>query len=437
MALRSKFVTLVLLFALQAAAPPATAEKRLALLIGNQGYAAEVGPLRNPYNDIRLVGTALAQVGFDIGTPLRDASRKQILLAVYDFAERLKAAGPGAIGFFYYAGHGIAVGGENILVPVTVKRASRPELAISGVKLTEIVSTLNERAPQAVHFVVFDACRSNLGGMRGSQGFVPIDGRPGMLIAFSTAPGNTAWDEGSESGPYATALADEFAKPGALDYHDLFFEVRQRVAAATGQQQIPWTRDGLLRRVYFKGGPTTAGARSEPASSSPLTQEAAQVWAATKGTKDKAVLEAFIARYGDTFYAELARVSLKELQQKPSAGDTTATVAAERKLEGQGEEGYDGSWRVIAKSKNCFNRRWKHLVVVKNGRVVGGRFGAQRHVTSGQISASGQASWRLKDDEYGGYQDYSGHFHADKGSGKFSKPGTRCKGTFTASRVPN
>ncbi len=44
---------------------PATAEPRLALLIGNQGYAKAVGPLKNPHNDIALVGkAALGKVGF-------------------------------------------------------------------------------------------------------------------------------------------------------------------------------------------------------------------------------------------------------------------------------------------------------------------------------------------------------------------------------------
>lgn len=41
-------------------------------------------------------------------------------------------------------------------------------------------------APQAVHFIVFDACRSKLGGIRGSKGFVPVAEKPGMLIAFSS-----------------------------------------------------------------------------------------------------------------------------------------------------------------------------------------------------------------------------------------------------------
>jgi hypothetical protein len=46
-------------------------------------------------------------------------------------------------------------------------------------------------------------------------------------------------------------------------------------------------------------------------------REAAEAWWAAKDTRSLSVLEAFIARYGDTFYAELARARKAELR-KPS-----------------------------------------------------------------------------------------------------------------------
>lgn len=42
--------------------------------------------------------------------------------------------------------------------------------------------------------------------------------------------------------------------------------------------------------------------------------EAAEAWDAVKDTKNPALLEAFIARYGTTFFAELAKARLKELK---------------------------------------------------------------------------------------------------------------------------
>jgi uncharacterized caspase-like protein len=248
------------------------AEARMALLIGNQGYATDVGPLKNPFNDIRIVGAALATVGFEVLSPVRDGSRDQVLYAVHDFASRLREAGAEAVGFFYYSGHGIAAEGENFLVPINIKSTTRRDLDVGGIKLTEIVDILNARAPQAVHFIVFDACRNNLGSVRGAKGFVPVGEKPGMLIAFSTAPGATASDHGTNSGPYAAALAAELVRPA--NHSDMFFEVRTRVAAFTNHEQIPWTQDGLMRRVSFgnyRGVNVGPARKNPPAPQSPAT----------------------------------------------------------------------------------------------------------------------------------------------------------------------
>jgi hypothetical protein len=48
--------------------------------------------------------------------------------------------------------------------------------------------------------------------------------------------------------------------------------------------------------------------------------EAAEAWDRTKDATSVAVLEAFIARYAETFYADLARARIEELRkQRPSA----------------------------------------------------------------------------------------------------------------------
>jgi hypothetical protein len=60
----------LLLLALMPSA--AAAEKRIALLIGNQSYASEIGRLANPHNDIALLEQALKGLGFDVAT-VRDA----------------------------------------------------------------------------------------------------------------------------------------------------------------------------------------------------------------------------------------------------------------------------------------------------------------------------------------------------------------------------
>src|SRR5262245_56445219 len=104
-------VALVLLLGLllSLSSSPAMAEERVALLIGNQGYTSEIGRLTNPHNDIGLMEKALSGLGFKV-TAVRDAGLASLHQAVNAYARRVRAAGPGTVGFFYYAGHGAADG---------------------------------------------------------------------------------------------------------------------------------------------------------------------------------------------------------------------------------------------------------------------------------------------------------------------------------------
>ena len=251
-----RFLALVLLplaCILAAVSQPAQAHKRIALLIGNQGYKEAIGPLKNPHNDIEVVSKALVDAGFTLRPLLRDAKRHEILLAVNDFAEELRAAGADAIGFLYYSGHGVASGERNYLIPVDVEQPSSRILGVQGVTHTEILNTLQEIAPLAAHYLVLDACRNNLGGWRGGKGFVPEQRRSGVLIAFAAAPGTTASDEGATAGPYATALASELVRPGQNDLI-MFHNVRVAVDRKTGGDQVPWIEDGIRRqeRIIFR-----------------------------------------------------------------------------------------------------------------------------------------------------------------------------------------
>ena len=99
--------------------------------------------------------------------------------------------------------------------------------------------------------------------------------KSGMLIAFSTDPGETASDEWQGAGPYASAFAPELVKPGQ-DHLDLFQNVKERVHRSTNGQR-PWERNGLLERVYLNGTTSEAGGTGK--------SNASDVWAAIKNSK--------------------------------------------------------------------------------------------------------------------------------------------------------
>lgn len=229
--------------------------RRVALLIGNQDYRPGVGKLVNPFNDIKLVGKALHNIGFELLPPVKNGTRFDILDALDKYTLELKNAGRDAIGFVYYSGHGIASRGVNYIVPVDLEAPSTGMLRAKGVRQSELLAILQKEAPSAAHYLVFDACRNELRGARGSKGFVPVNQQAGVLIAFATAPGQTASDLGSGSGPYARALAAELVKPDLPDLL-MFHNVRVAVSRATGGDQVPWTLDGIQRakRHEFASG---------------------------------------------------------------------------------------------------------------------------------------------------------------------------------------
>ena len=304
--------------ALSAAAMGPTARnsadpKRIALLIGNENYAATVGPLANPGNDVNLIASALEEIGFDrrnIRT-VNNANRVATLQAIDEYANKVAAAGPDAVAFFYYSGHGAASQQDrrNYIIPTEVKALDRT-VWYQAIALDDVVTQLATRAPSASHFVIFDACRNLLKmPTKGKKGFVPMAEKSGMLIAFSTDPGETASDEGAGAGPYASALAAELVKPGQ-DHLDLFQNVKERVHQTTSGQR-PWERNGLLKRVYLNG--------SAPENNNSANANAAAAWEAVKNSKDPGILKAFAQRFGGTFFADLASRRMKQLNSGSSS----------------------------------------------------------------------------------------------------------------------
>src|SRR5260370_40389287 len=98
---------------------PAQAEKRVALVIGNKDYK-NVPKLQKAVNDARTMGDTLKQLGFSVmvaENQTRQAFSQALL--VFDAAVE-----PGDTAFFFYAGHGFEIAGQNFLLPTDVPAAT-------------------------------------------------------------------------------------------------------------------------------------------------------------------------------------------------------------------------------------------------------------------------------------------------------------------------
>ena len=96
-------------------AATAHAEKRVALLVGNNAYQ-NVPRLQTAVNDARAVGTALRGLGFSV-ILAENQSRRALSEALLAFD---KAIEPGDIALFFFAGHGFEIRGQNYLLPTDI-----------------------------------------------------------------------------------------------------------------------------------------------------------------------------------------------------------------------------------------------------------------------------------------------------------------------------
>jgi len=213
--------------------------QRVALVVGNGGYPH--AHLANAPTDARLITSALASIGFSTEL-LLDASRTVLETAIVRLGERMEAAGPGAFGFFYFAGHGVQHSGVNFILPVDADLPDVRYLRSSAVTVDLVIDEIDRRRHAAAAVVALDACRDNRvpdnsgGALRGlaSMRGVPA----GTIVAFATAADQVAEDGAGANSPFATALSKRLLEPGCrLD--EVFFKVARDVATATGGIQQP------------------------------------------------------------------------------------------------------------------------------------------------------------------------------------------------------
>jgi hypothetical protein len=106
-----------LLLFLQIFAPDvASAESRVALVIGQSAYRA-VPALPNAENDGKRMAELLGNAGFDV-TSAPDLAQNDMRQTISDFAAKVAASGPDTVALVFYAGHGLQIDGENYLVPM-------------------------------------------------------------------------------------------------------------------------------------------------------------------------------------------------------------------------------------------------------------------------------------------------------------------------------
>jgi len=221
-------------------------ESRIALIIGNSKY--KILPLANPVNDANDMATALKKCNFKVMESI-NATRKEMRRLIRKFGEEINK---GAVGLFYYAGHGIQVDGENYLVPINAEVYTEREVEDECLKVSSVLRQM-ESAGNSLNIIILDACRDNPFGRSfrsRNMGLAKMDAPTGSILAYSTAPGSIAADGVGRNGLYTSKLLKYIIEPN-LPIERVFKKIRIDVVKASNGKQIPWESSSLMGDFYF------------------------------------------------------------------------------------------------------------------------------------------------------------------------------------------
>ena len=312
------------------AMPVATADTRVALIVGNSSYVAQELRLGNPVNDATAMQRALEAAGFKTIVRL-NASRIDLYRAVEEFSKQI-GRDPRAVGLFYYAGHGVQVDGTNYLIPVDAQVEAVSDLEANGFDIGRVLRAM-EAAQNDMNIVILDACRNNpLPRTRGiSRGLARMNAPTGTFIAYAAAPGQTAQD-GAEgrNGVFTGELVKAIAEPG-LALEQVFKRVIAGVKAETRGGQQPWTEASIQGDFYFHE--RAAGAAPAPAVDAGRIELA--YWETVVDSRNPEDFRAYLRKYPRGEFSGLATNRLKVLaaanatQEGSSPERQSAPTAAE------------------------------------------------------------------------------------------------------------
>ena len=240
-----------------------SAEKsRVALVIGNDRYESTLGVLRNSGNDAKAVARVLRNLGFAV-VERHNLKRDSLLQAMDAFRNSLAGT---EVALFYYAGHGISIGGANYLIPIN---SGFEPTGADSVSLRMLAETHLFNVEQAVvdmttggakcNIAVLDACRTtrlavNRDRDAGNHGsLVEMTSPTGSLIAFATDSGHTALDGDGKNGLYTEEWLNHLATPG-ITIEQVFKRTRSGVIRRSQGAQVPAEYSRLVGEdVYLAG----------------------------------------------------------------------------------------------------------------------------------------------------------------------------------------
>src|SRR5277367_6380480 len=256
----------------------ALAEKRLALVIGNDAYQ-HIDALQKARADAKSHAALLREKGFSVEDRY-DLGFVDMQGAVAEFVEKIE---PGDTAVFVYSGHGWSDGAHNYLVGVDApERASQERLSRLSLPIRNGANGVLddfERKGAALKVAIIDACRDNPfqppPGQRGyglSRGLRP-EGVQGSFIIYSAGEGQSALDRLTETDADPNSVFTRAFLPllradlPLLDAIKASQAKTHALAASADHDQTPAYYDEVLGEACLSAACRAAVTPAQPAAS--------------------------------------------------------------------------------------------------------------------------------------------------------------------------
>jgi uncharacterized caspase-like protein len=294
---------------------------RLALVIGNDHYQT-IDKLANARNDATLMAGVLKKVGFDV-TQQTDLARDKMWAAIDTFKARI---GKGDEVVFYFAGHGVQIGANQLLLPTDIRAQNDSQVQRDGVALVDIQDALKDAR---IAVFIIDACRDNpfpktsARSIGATRGMLPPEPSTGQIIMMSAGRNQKALDAvpgGTlKNGLFTWELAQVIATPG-IEIRPALEQVKEAVdnkAKSASHEQRPSIVNDLRGNFYFiapGANVTIQQAAPAPAPRRQSAEEAEQeLWDSIKTANNADVLNEYLKEFPQGRFAAQARVLLVKL----------------------------------------------------------------------------------------------------------------------------
>ena len=306
---------------------PASAEKRVALIIGNGAYSHKA-QLANPVHDAEDVATALKRTNFEV-IFAADLGQAEMQDAAINFS---RAARNADVALFYYSGHAMQFNGINYLMPIDAKLDDEADLK-RFIRVDDIMNDLQQA--KNLRILVLDSCRDNpfaeslkrsLGSTRSSsvrQGLSKMD-----------APLGTA------------AFLKRIEEPEEIG--DVFRDISSDVYETSGKSQLPELSLSIAGKFYLNGPVSITVTHPAQSASTDACSAAEAHWKAADAIGTVTAYEDHIAKFPRCAFIDLAKSRVDQFKQKAALTSPAGAPPGPARRTGK----FDGKWDVTLTCPN-------------------------------------------------------------------------------------